>query len=1054
MDSMITIVAPIRRGDVDAVNAKIDALGNPCCTPVTEALDRLGADGHGTHFLSLHAIVSAGGGDAHIVFEITADGDPKAAIARIDSAIGADLLPVFSMARDWRKNVGLAAYLESHRIQEGFRYSDPPGLCFAGTPHMSVKRIRDEAALAAFVSSIVDDGGCDVRPIDRLAQARRAVADSDEFKWALTPPPPPGRAAGTDSTLGLVFSLLGPFFRTYLWPFIFVLIAALAVGWLLVRPDVGATWLAVVWGVLKVLAFGVGATLLILVIAAALFYSKLRKQEESDWLDTRAPELSTLVEIRKRENFCAQNHMVSITERKPGFVRAVTLRLAFWIIAMFATRVYREGFLGGISTIHAARWITIPGTRTLVFFSNFGGSWESYLEDFITRAHEGLTAVWSNSIGFPRTRNLIQDGATDGERFKRYARASMQPTRFWYTAYPGLTTDHVRCNAALRRGLATALTNDEAQQWLALFGSGPRPDSKLETSQIQSLVFGGLGFMKDGSVVLYNLPDDREKARAFMAGIYPHVGFGDGRKLRHDAIVTVALGPKALEKLGLPDECLKGFAAAFLEGMSIEGRTRILGDIGENAPENWRWGRDPFDLALLVYGRDEESVGALCKRVGELAAENGLGEPHRIPLERTKKPAIEPFGFVDGISQPVIRGSYQSFRKNDPIHIVEPGEFIIGYPDNRGNMPPEPELSCLADADNRLPVADKSNEFGNSIVEAPRAVGRNGTYLVIRQLEQDVKGFWDYCWGEYRRLRDAGRLPAPYDVRPDYIAAKLVGRWRDGSSLVRNPYYPFPKEHKERVERRANRENAQGYDDVTAVSASGEPVGSETVRPDSNPAEGTAITAPPLSGAGAATTTPAAADGTEGTDSKGAAAQKAAPDAQKTAPAEAAPARSEQPVEKQEPVRYSDNDFLFGVEDPEAMRCPFGAHIRRANPRDSLMPGSMEQVSISNRHRMLRVGRLYEPEPGRDPGLLFMCLNGDIERQFEFIQQTWLVSPSFHGLAGEQDPLTSNCEGTGYVVPTHDGPVRLKPLPQFVKTLGGGYFFMPGRSLLAYLGGL
>jgi hypothetical protein len=84
-----------------------------------------------------------------------------------------------------------------------------------------------------------------------------------------------------------------------------------------------------------------------------------------------------------------------------------------------------------------------------------------------------------------------------------------------------------------------------------------------------------------------------------------------------------------------------------------------------------------------------------------------------------------------------------------------------------------------------------------------------------------------------------------------------------------------------------------------------------------------------------------------------------------------------------------------------------------------------------------------------------MCLNGDIERQFEFIQQTWLVSPAFHGLAGEQDPLNSNggAGSTGYLVPSQDGPVRLKPLPRFVKTLGGGYFFMPGRALLEYLGG-
>ncbi|MDP8994232.1 MAG: hypothetical protein M3N07_04485, partial [Pseudomonadota bacterium] len=166
-----------------------------------------------------------------------------------------------------------------------------------------------------------------------------------------------------------------------------------------------------------------------------------------------------------------------------------------------------------------------------------------------------------------------------------------------------------------------------------------------------------------------------------------------------------------------------------------------------------------------------------------------------------------------------------------------------------------------------------------------------------------------------------------------------------------------------------------------------------------------------------------------------------------------AEAEGRAPPEEKAPVRFSDNDFLYGTEDPQADRCPYGAHIRRANPRDSLMPGSMEQVSISNRHRILRVGRLYQPDKKENPGLLFMCINGDIERQFEFIQQTWLVSPAFHGLVGEQDPLTSNQEGTGYVVPSQDGPVRLEPLPQFVKTLGGGYFFMPGRSLLAFLGG-
>jgi hypothetical protein len=365
----------------------------------------------------------------------------------------------------------------------------------------------------------------------------------------------------------------------------------------------------------------------------------------------------------------------------------------------------------------------------------------------------------------------------------------------------------------------------------------------------------------------------------------------------------------------------------------------------------------------------------------------------------------EPFGFVDGISQPVIRGTYQSFRSNDPIHVVEPGEFIIGYPDNRGNRPPEPELSPLADPDNVLPVADHSRAFANAIVDAPRAVARNGSFLVIRQLEQDVTGFWDYCWAESRRLSSSARLPAPYDMRPDFIAAKLVGRWRDGTSLVRNPYYPMPKP---KVAEAGKDKEKEGLAAQRPQTKTGEPAPAEDrpetpvtpLRPVTNPALGSAIQA------------------------------------------------------VASPNPRGDNDFLFGVEDPEALRCPFGAHIRRANPRDSLMPGSKDQVDISNRHRIYRLGRLYAPAKDRDPGLFFMCLNADIERQFEFIQQTWLVSPAFHGLVGEQDPLTSSGDGkaTGYVVPSHDGPVRLKPLPKFVTTLGGGYFFMPGRSLLQWMG--
>jgi deferrochelatase/peroxidase EfeB len=1011
MQSLTTIVSPIRDADVAELDAAIDALGNPCRDDLRERLDARMDGEDGTHFMSLHAIAAGDDETAHLVFEYTADGTDEEALRRIVDAAGAELEPIFRRARDWREDLGLYRYLLSKRIGVGSGYFDNPGLCFAGTPGMTVGRIRRERDLAAFVSRKIDSGVPDLRPIDRLAQIRNEVRQS-EFAWALDPGPPPLRE-GKNKTVGQAIIGFAPdFIRSYLLPF--------AVLWGLAEIVVLATaddlW-AAIW---RSILVAIGAVLAVLAFAG-LVYGRLTSQEKSDWTEERAPAAATLAEIRARENHCAQNHMVSVTVRKPGFVRALTLRLAFWIIGMMASRVYPPGSLSDIATIHAARWITIPGTRKLIFFSNYGGSWESYLEDFITRAHGGLTAVWSNSIGFPRSKNLFQEGATDGERFKRYARHSMQPTRFWYSAYPDLVTDHVRCNAAMRRGLAAALTNDEAKQWLALFGSAPRPDSRLENSQIQSLVFGGLGFMPHGTCLIYDLPEDRQKAREFVSALYEHTAFGDGRKLRHDAILTVAFGARALPKLGLPDECVSGFPAAFLEGMTSPGRPRILGDTGDNAPENWKWGRGQPDLALLVYGRDQRpsdekrrdpdgkpdltALNDLLATLTALARDSGMAPAREIPLVPAKKPAIEPFGFVDGVSQPIIRGSYQSFRNNDPIHLVEPGEFVIGYPDDRGNFPPEPELSPLADPKNLLPVAERSRQFGNSIVDAPRALARNGTFLVIRQLEQHVDKFEAYCEEQAERVKD--RFPAPYEVTADYIAAKLVGRWRDGSSLVRNPYYPYEKERVKTAERRTERKAAEGFEAEQKVAM-------QTLR---------------------------GADAEAGPESSRS-------ETKPTDDASSIPAPAE-------PSRRADNDFLYGTEDPQALRCPFGAHIRRANPRDSLVPGSMEQVSISNRHRIMRVGRLYKPEKDRDPGLLFMCLNGDIERQFEFVQQTWLVSPSFHGLAGEQDPLTSqpSDKATGYLVPTMDGPVRLQPLPQFVKTLGGGYFFMPSRSLLAFLGG-
>jgi deferrochelatase/peroxidase EfeB len=985
--ALVTIIAPLTLDRVVAAEASIDALGNPPRDDIRAALDWLDAS-DGTHFCSLHAVRSKHLRKAYLAFEFSADGTEDEALSRIARAIGPALATVFSLASDWKVGSEIYAYLRAHKISIGVGLFDSPGLAFAGTPGMSVGRIRAEQTLALRVTEIISAQGEDMWALDRVNAVRQTLRNDPELADMLET----GTAAPPYAPLGaasLIAKLIGSFLTTYLWPVGIVLLligllGGIAAGWHAhgFWPVVGAF----IGGTLKWLI--ISGVIAALAVIAALFagYFELRSLEERDSLEERTADPATLAAMFQRENYYTQNHMISVTQRKPGGVRWFTARFVFWVIGRLATDLYPPGFLSDIGTIHFARWVTVPGTRDLLFFSNFDDSWESYLEDFITKAHAGLTGVWSNSIGFPRSENLFQKGAADGERFKRYARQSMFATRFWYSAYPTLSTNTIRTNATIRRGLSGTMTEDEATSWLALFGSAARPATTLINSEIQSIIFGGLKFMPSGTCLFWDLPETVAEARAWLAAILPNVAFNDGRRLKQRAIVTLALGPEGLRRLGLPEEGLQTFPYVFLTGLTNDARARILGDTGDNAVDKWRWGKPASHVAMLVYGETAADVDALEAQLAGFAAAHGVTLTHTVPLKEISSDKREPFGFADGISQPVIRGTYKGLKAADSIHLVEPGEFILGYPDNRGNTPPGPTLPATADPRNILPLVDTTGDFARNFVDGPRDLGRNGSFLVIRELEQYVERFDAYCRSEAERLSQ--RLPEPYEVTAEFIAAKLVGRWQNGASIVRHPYMP-----QHRHEKAASPDGHEPHDNSDGG----------TERPPTRPeAVGAGVT----------------------------------------------------PVQR--PAKTShrqDNDFLFGIEDPEAIRCPFGAHIRRANPRDSLEPGSQDQIDISNRHRIIRIGRQYVPSEGGNPGLFFMCLNGDIERQFEFVQQTWLTSPSFHGLSGEKDPLLGDAENgmCGYTIPSRYGPVRLSPVPAMVATRGGGYFFLPGKRLLDFL---
>src|SRR5829696_8632618 len=117
-------------------------------------------------------------------------------------------------------------------------------------------------------------------------------------------------------------------------------------------------------------------------------------------------------------------------------------------------------------TIHFAHWALVSNGGRLLFFSNFDGTWESYLDDFIEKANEGLTLAWTNGVGFPPTRFLIKDGATHGRRFKAWARHSMPVTLLWYSAYKNYTVDQIERHARIADGLRRpTLTPEEARVW-------------------------------------------------------------------------------------------------------------------------------------------------------------------------------------------------------------------------------------------------------------------------------------------------------------------------------------------------------------------------------------------------------------------------------------------------------------------------------------------------------------------------------------------------------------------------------------------------------------
>lgn len=451
-----------------------------------------------------------------------------------------------------------------------------------------------------------------------------------------------------------------------------------------------------------------------------------------------------------------------------------------------------------------------------------------------------------------------------------------------------------------------------------------RPDKPV-WSDVQGLVVSGYGHLRHSSVLVFRIRDGQAAHARIALGrqlaLVTTAAKEDGRRSPQHQAVNVAFTYSGLTKLGPPNAVLSGFDRAFVGGMAgTLHRSRALGDVGGNAPSLWRWGNaetHPPDGVIFLYASSRQALVDLRSRLTDFEQYvEAVADVATAVVSDGSARQREPFGFADGLSQPLLEGTRQARRHPDSPHVVRLGEFVLGYEDNAG-------------IEVTLPAVD-----------ADDALGINGTYVAVRQLEQHVDRFHQFL----------AQQAQTHGIPPEVLAAKMMGRTFDG--------------------------------DVLTADGSAHPAGQ--------------------------------------------------------------------------------NDFGYAA-DADGLGCPLGAHIRRGTPRDMLGKTAAEGWRITNRHRILRRGRPYREHQsdGRavdehgtvTAGLLFVALNADLERQFEFIHGNWMNDAGFAELADERDPIIGWRSGTedSMRIPQRPARRRLTGLPAFVTTRGGAYFFMPGLRGLALL---
>jgi len=348
-----------------------------------------------------------------LIFLADCDGPGDDLMARMVGEAGAGLRRIFAHCDGFDDNTELLTWMRTHQT--------PPAAVYVNWIGRTVRQVREEAALHEALHAALHGPllGAAVRDPRRLHQQLRATI-----------------AAG------------GP----PLTP---------------IEPRTVGQWIQLALTAIGLLLLGL-ILLPFVIIGAPFFLFALRRRETTDPVIPARNNAARTREIAIGEDRDVTNPFSAIGSLKPGFFRLAIAVVALRLVGLSGIFVYHSGRLARVSTIHFARWVLLDGNRRVFFASNYDGSLESYMDDFINKVAFGLNLVFSNGVAYPQSDYLLLRGAQREQQFKHYLHRRQVPTDVWYRAYPGLTTADLARNARIRKGLErTDMSDDEIRRWLA-----------------------------------------------------------------------------------------------------------------------------------------------------------------------------------------------------------------------------------------------------------------------------------------------------------------------------------------------------------------------------------------------------------------------------------------------------------------------------------------------------------------------------------------------------------------------------------------------------------